>query len=98
MVVGISIFEIHLPACRSLKGKRKVVKGLIDRIHHRFRVSIAETDFHDLHQRSEISIAIVSQSQFELDRILEDIRGVVDGVEPEAFLTRWEPQILESSP
>ncbi len=97
MVVGISIFELHLPACRSLKGKRKVVKGLIDRIHHRFRVSIAETDFHDLHQRSEISIAIVSQSPFELDRILEEIRGVVDGVEPDAFLTRWEPQVLESS-
>lgn len=98
MVVGISIFEIHLPACRSLKGKRKVVRGLIDRIHHRFRVSIAETGFHDLHQRSEISIAIVSQSQTELDRILEEIRGVVDGVEPEAFLTRWEPQVLESAP
>lgn len=98
MVVGISIFEIHLPACRSLKGKRKVIKGLIDRIHHRFRVSIAETGFHDLHQRAEISIAIVSQSQTELDRILEEIRGVVDGVEPEAFLTRWDPQILESSP
>lgn len=98
MVVGISIFEIHLPACRSLKGKRKVIRGLIDRIHHRFRVSIAETGFHDLHQRSEISIAIVSQSQTELDRILEEIRGVVDGVEPEAFLTRWEPQILESAP
>lgn len=97
MVVGISIFELHLPACRSLKGKRKVVKGLIDRIHHRFRVSIAETDFHDLHQRAEISIAIVSQSPFELDRILEEIRGVVDGVEPDAFLTRWEPQVLESS-
>lgn len=97
MVVGISIFELHLPACRSLKGKRKVVKGLIDRIHHRFRVSIAETDFHDLHQRSEISIAIVSQSPSELDRILEEIRGVVDGVEPDAFLTRWEPQVLESS-
>lgn len=96
MVVGISIFEIHLPACRSLKGKRKVIKGLIDRIHHRFRVSIAETDFHDLHQRSEISIAIVSQSETELTRILDEIRGVVDGIEPEAFLTRWEPQVLES--
>lgn len=98
MVVGISIFEIHLPACRSLKSKRKVIRGLIDRIHHRFRVSIAETGFHDLHQRSEISIAIVSQSQTELDRILEEIREVVDDVEPEAFLTRWEPQVLESAP
>jgi uncharacterized protein YlxP (DUF503 family) len=34
-----------------------VVKGMIERIHQRFRVSIAETDFHDLHQRSEIAVA-----------------------------------------
>lgn len=98
MVVGISIFELHLPECRSLKAKRKVIKGLIDRIHHRFRVSIAETDFHDLHQRSEIAIAIVSQTESHLDRILDEIRAVVDGVEPDAFLTRWEPQILEAAP
>ena len=57
MVVGVSIFELHLPAAQSLKQKRKVIKSLIDRVHHRFRVSIAETDFHDLHQRCEISIA-----------------------------------------
>lgn len=97
MVVGISVFELHLPACRSLKGKRKVVKGLIDRVHHRFRVSIAETGFHDLHQRSEITIAIVSQSEYELDRIMDEIRAVIDATEPEAFLTRWEPQTLESA-
>lgn len=97
MVVGISVFELHLPACRSLKGKRKVVKGLVDRIHHRFRVSIAETGHHDLHQRSEIAIAIVSQSEYELDRIMDEIRAVIDATEPEAFLTRWEPQTLESA-
>jgi uncharacterized protein YlxP (DUF503 family) len=98
VVVGISSFELHLPACRSLKGKRKVVRALIDRIHHRFRVSIAETGFHDLHQRSEISIAIVSQNEYELDRMFDEIRTVIDSVEPEAFLTRWEPQLLEASP
>ncbi|HUF77403.1 MAG TPA: DUF503 domain-containing protein [Thermoanaerobaculia bacterium] len=96
MFVAISIFELHLPECRSLKGKRKVIKGMIERIHHRFRVSIAETDFHDLHQRSEIAVAVVSRSESELDRILAGIRDLVDAVAPEAFLTRWEPQILEA--
>jgi hypothetical protein len=96
MVVGISIFELHLPECRSLKGKRKVIKGMIDRIHHRFRVSIAETGFHDLHQRSEIAVAVVSQSESDLERIFDGIRGIVDAAAPEAFLTRWEPQTLEA--
>ena len=96
MVVGITTFEIHLPACRSLKAKRKVVRGLVDRVHSRLRVSIAETDHHDLHQRSEISVAVVSQSETEAQRLMDEIRGLVDGLEPDAFLTIWDPQILES--
>lgn len=98
MVVGISSFELHLPACRSLKAKRKVVKGLVDRIHHRLRVSIAETAFHDLHQRAEITIAIVAQREHELNEMLDEIRALIDATAPEAFLTRWEPQVLESEP
>lgn len=97
MVVGISIFELHLPACRSLKAKRKVVKGLVDRIHARFRVSVAETDLHELHQRSQITVAIVSQSEHELDRMLDEIRSVVDACAPDAILTAWDPQVLESA-
>ena len=97
MVVGISIFELHLPACRSLKAKRKVVKGLVDRVHARYRVSVAETGHHDLHQRSQITVAIVSQSEHELDRMLDEIRTVVDGCAPDAILTSWDPQVLESA-
>lgn len=97
MVVGLVTFELHLPACQGLKPKRKVVKGLVDRIHARFRVSVAETDLHDLHQRAEIAVAIVAQRPGELDRMLDEIQRVVDGVAPEAFLTRWDPQILEAT-
>ena len=94
MIVGISSFELHLPASRSLKDKRRVVKSLVDRIHQRFRVSIAETDFHDLHQRAEISMAVVTNSETEMENLMEEVRGLVDS-EPEAYLTRWDPQILE---
>ncbi|MCB1036409.1 MAG: DUF503 family protein, partial [Acidobacteria bacterium] len=64
MVVGVSVCELHLPGVRSLKGKRKIIKGLIERLHHRYRISIAETAFHDLHQRAEIGIAAVGFSGF----------------------------------
>jgi len=93
MSVGISSFELHLPSSRSLKDKRRVVKSLVERIHQRFRVSIAETDFHDLHQRAEIGLAAVANGEPELQRLLDEVRGMVDTV-PEVFLTRWDPQIL----
>jgi uncharacterized protein YlxP (DUF503 family) len=94
MIVGISSFELHLPVSRSLKDKRRVVKSLIDRIHQRFRVSIAETDFHDLHQRAEISMAVVTNGEGEMESLMEEVRNLVEAV-PELYLTRWDPQILE---
>ena len=94
MTVGISSFELHLPSSRSLKDKRRIVKSLIDRIHQRFRVSIAETGFHDLHQRSEISMAVITNGESEMENLMEEVRNLVEGV-PELYLTRWDPQILE---
>lgn len=97
MIVGISIFELHLPSSRSLKDKRRVVKSLIDRVHQRYRVSIAETDFHDLHQRAEIAVAAVAAGgEMEMDRMLEEVRNLVES-DPEVYLTRWDPQILEGA-
>lgn len=94
MLVGISIFELHIPEARSLKQKRKVVKSLIDRIHHRFRVSIAETGLHDLHQRAEIAIAAVALSEQQGHHLMESIRNLIDA-QPEAVLTHWDPQLME---
>jgi hypothetical protein len=96
MIVGISSFELHLPASRSLKDKRRVVKSMVERIHQKFRVSVAETDFHDLLQRAEISLAIVTNGEAEMENLMEEIHRLVES-EPEAFLTRWDPQILEGA-
>ena len=95
MTVGILSFELHLPASRSLKEKRKVVRSLTDRIHARYRVSVAETDFQDLHQRSEIGVAVVTHGIGEAERLLVSIRQIVD-LETEAIVTSWNPEILEA--
>jgi uncharacterized protein YlxP (DUF503 family) len=97
MVVGIVSFELHLPESRSLKDKRRVLKSLIDRVFQRYRVSIAETAFHDLHQRAEVSIAAVTGKEVEMETLLENVRSLVENVH-EAYLTRWDPQLLEPAP
>jgi uncharacterized protein YlxP (DUF503 family) len=97
MIVGISVFELHLPASRSLKDKRRVVKSLIDRVHQRYRVSVAETGFHDLHQRAEIAVAAVAAGgENEMEKMMDELRNLVES-DPEIFLTRWEPQLLEGT-
>jgi uncharacterized protein YlxP (DUF503 family) len=96
MVIGISVFELHLPSSRSLKDKRRVVKSLIDRVHQRYRVSITETGFHDLHQRAEIAMAaVVAGGDIEMEKLMEEVRNLVES-DPEIYLTLWDPQILEA--
>jgi hypothetical protein len=96
MVIAVAICELHLPHSRSLKSKRRVVKSLVERIHQRYRVSVAETQFHDLHQRAEISIAAVAQREGELTAMFQKLRDLIES-EPEAILTHWQPQFLEST-
>ena len=45
MVVGIGIITFRLHDCRSLKGKRKVVKSIISRLRNNFDASVAEIGF-----------------------------------------------------
>lgn len=97
MIVGVVSFELHLPESRSLKDKRRVVKSLIERMYQRYRISVAETAFHDLHQRAEISLAAVTVREADAERLLENMREMVES-QPEVYLTRWEPQVLETAP
>ena len=44
----------------SLKDKRHVVKGLKDRLRHKFNVSVAEIDYQDLWQRALVAAVTVA--------------------------------------
>ena len=96
MVVGIAVAELHIPAARGLKEKRKVIKGLIDRLSRRYRISIAETDFHDLRQRAEIGMALVGPDAGRVEHLCDEIRRHIDSL-GEAVLTRWHLELVEGS-
>ncbi|MEM6455698.1 MAG: DUF503 domain-containing protein [Acidobacteriota bacterium] len=97
MIIAIASCELHLPEARSLKQKRKVIRSLVDRLHQRFRISVAETDYHDLHQRAEIGVAAVVRDDAAGEQLLDAVRNLIDD-QPGAFLTRWSPDlILEAS-
>jgi uncharacterized protein len=95
MLIGLTKFELHLPHSRSLKDKRRVVKSLVERLHERYRVSVMESGFHDLHQRAEVSIAYLAGSESELDRMAAEMRRLVDGAD-EAMVGKWDDEVLEA--
>lgn len=96
MTFALVVARLHVPEARSLKQKRRVLKSLMDRIHQRYRVSIAETDFHDSHQRAEIAMALVHRNEYELKRMVDGLRRVFD-LQPDAELTEWLPELVEGA-
>jgi hypothetical protein len=58
--VALGMVELHLPDVDSLKAKRRVLKGLKERVRARFECSVAEVDNQDSWQRATLAVAYVS--------------------------------------
>jgi uncharacterized protein len=59
--------HLHLPDNGSLKGKRKEIVSLKSQLQRRFGAAVAETDHHDLWQRSTITAALVGRTSSVVD-------------------------------
>ncbi|HEX6202480.1 MAG TPA: DUF503 domain-containing protein [Thermoanaerobaculia bacterium] len=91
--VGVISCELMVPGAEGLKDKRRAVKSLVERMHRRCRVSVAETGLHDLHQRAEVSVAVVAGSEGELERLLEALRALAREL-PEAVVAHWDERVI----
>ena len=71
MTIGILTITLHIPACSSLKEKRRRLKPLIARLRKEFNLSVAEMDHHDVWQSAVIVCALVSNGQQHTQRSLQ---------------------------
>ena len=78
MVVAITTWDLHLPACHSLKEKRSVLKPLTLDLRRALNVSVAETGQQDLWQRAEIACAVVGSDRSVVDGILRAADRMVE--------------------
>lgn len=88
--VGILSVELHFPESGSLKGKRKFVKSAKAQLQHRFGVSVAEVDHHELWQRARLMVACVARDHGEVERLLDDAERYLSGQEYELISTERE--------
>ena len=80
MVVGILKIDLHLHDNRSLKGKRKIVKSIVDRIKYKFNVSVAEVGSNDKWQKIELGVSAIGNDRRHIDASLNNIRAFVDSL------------------
>lgn len=75
-VLALAI-ELHLPASRSLKQKRSLLRPVLDGVRARYPVSIAETGYQDTWQRAQLGVAAVSASASLVREIVDEVERFV---------------------
>lgn len=69
---------MSLPGSRNLKDKRRLIKSLVERSQHRFRVSAAEVDHHDSWQRAAVAFACISTSTRHVHTVLAKVADLIE--------------------
>ncbi len=77
MFVAVARVTLSIPDSGSLKGKRQVLRRVIDRVKARFNVSIAEVGEQELWQKAVIGIAAVANdSSFAQESVDKVVRFI----------------------
>lgn len=80
MVVGCGRIVLRIHDCRSLKGKRRVVKAVIARLRNHFNASVAEIEDNDVYQRAVIGVAVVANAAATVDARIEKMLDLVEAM------------------
>ena len=78
MVTGLGVITFRLHDCRSLKGKRKIVKSIITQLKNNFNVSVAEVGSNDVYQRAVIGFALVGNNRSVINAKIDKIFNLAD--------------------
>jgi uncharacterized protein YlxP (DUF503 family) len=96
MVVGVCSVTFSLPGNASLKGKRSVVRRIVERTRAKFNASVAEVDALDAHRRAVIGVAVVSNDARHVNSMLDHITTFMAGL-TEAVLTERSLEIVHTT-
>jgi hypothetical protein len=78
MVIGVCQLDFLIPENQSLKGKRHVLRKMIDRVRHRFNVAISEVGDNDLWQRGQIGICTVGNDRRHINSSLDKVIDFIE--------------------
>ena len=73
MVVGILKITLIIPGNSSLKGKRKVVKSLLDKLRSRFNLAAAEVEDNDLWQKAGLGLVMVGNDRRFINSCMDKV-------------------------
>ncbi|MCB0219148.1 MAG: DUF503 domain-containing protein [Chrysiogenetes bacterium] len=91
MFVGLLRLELRLHGVDSLKGKRAIVKPILERTRRKFHCAAAETGDNDNHHLAQIGISVVGNDQSFLNGCLDNIANYIESLNlAEVIDQEWE--------
>ncbi len=94
MNIGVCRVKIRLPENHTLKGKRQVVKSIVNRVKNTFNASIAEIEDHELWQLATIGISVVSNDSRHANEELSKIVDFISNGRFDIELLDYEIEII----
>ncbi|MCD7033739.1 DUF503 family protein [Metabacillus sp. GX 13764] len=77
-MIGCADCECLIYHAGSLKEKRAVLQRITSRIRQKYNVSIAETDYQDLWQRTRFGIVAITSDKTSTERVLQSVLQFID--------------------
>ncbi len=78
MVVGVCRLELLLHENFSLKGKRQVLKSILQRARKRFNISISEVEDQDLWQKAVLGVCAVGNDRQKVNSTLDQLLNFIE--------------------
>ncbi len=80
MHVGCCSIRFFLHGNSSLKGKRRIIRTIKDRVKNKFNISIAEVGDQDIWQNLHLGIAAVSGDAQYLEGLIQQVVNFIDNM------------------
>jgi uncharacterized protein len=94
VALGVLRLVLHLPESGSLKSKRQVVGGLLQRVRRQFDVAAAEVGERDRWQLAEVCVACVSADGRHASEVLARVLSFVEERAGEAVVSDVSTELV----
>lgn len=88
MFVGVCRVTLHLHGNASLKGKRSILKRVVERTKAKFNAAVAEVGENDSLQRAVVGAAVVGNSAAHVDSMLGHVGSFIEHLGIAAVISR----------
>ena len=96
MRVAVCCLTFRLPENGSLKGKRRVIKSIQQRLHNRFNVSVAEVDHNEAWQLASLAICCVANEAAHASEVVAKAAAYVEEMRLDIEIIDEETELISA--